>query len=113
MISEDSQITSSLLIGCSGWNYQDTPKEDGGWTEVFYPDKETKRLRKERFNLIEMINSAIVDSSNQTKKEYQDNIKMELISTTDIFVVADRSRIYQVILNLLSNAIKFTKDQGT
>ena len=33
-----------FLIGCSGWNYGDTP-DKGGWTEVFYPDKETKRLR--------------------------------------------------------------------
>ena len=33
-----------ILLGCSGWNYGDTP-DNGGWTEVFYPDKETKRLR--------------------------------------------------------------------
>jgi uncharacterized protein YecE (DUF72 family) len=45
MISEDSQRTSSFLIGCSGWNYPDTPEKGEGWTEVFYPDKETKRLR--------------------------------------------------------------------
>lgn len=25
-----------LLLGCSGWNYGDTP-ENGGWTVVFYP----------------------------------------------------------------------------
>ena len=33
-----------LLLGCSGWNYGDTP-ENGGWTGVFYPDANTKRLR--------------------------------------------------------------------
>ena len=33
-----------FLIGCSGWNYADTP-DKGGWTGVFYPDKDTKRLR--------------------------------------------------------------------
>jgi signal transduction histidine kinase len=70
-------------------------------------------LRKERFSLTEMINAAIVESSNRIKKESQDKIKMELISTMDVFVEADKSRIYQVILNLLVNAIKFTKDQGT
>ena len=44
-----------FLIGCSGWNYRDTPDE-GGWTEVFYPDKETKRLRyySQFFNTAEM-----------------------------------------------------------
>jgi uncharacterized protein YecE (DUF72 family) len=33
-----------FLIGCSGWNYANTP-DKGGWTGVFYPDNETKRLR--------------------------------------------------------------------
>ena len=33
-----------LLLGCSGWNYGDTP-QNGGWTGVFYPDAKTKRLR--------------------------------------------------------------------
>jgi hypothetical protein len=33
-----------LCIGCSGWNCPDTPDKGGGWTEIFYPDKETKRL---------------------------------------------------------------------
>jgi len=44
LISENAQ-DSTLLIGCSGWNYPDTPDKGGGWTDVFYPDKETKRLR--------------------------------------------------------------------
>ena len=33
-----------VLLGCSGWNYPDTA-DKGGWTGVFYPDKDTKRLR--------------------------------------------------------------------
>jgi uncharacterized protein YecE (DUF72 family) len=33
-----------LFLGCSGWNYGDKP-EKGGWTGVFYPDANTKRLR--------------------------------------------------------------------
>jgi uncharacterized protein YecE (DUF72 family) len=33
-----------LLLGCSGWNYGDT-SDKGGWVGVFYPDKDTKRLR--------------------------------------------------------------------
>jgi uncharacterized protein YecE (DUF72 family) len=45
-----------LLIGCSGWSYGSLPEEDGGWIGVFYPDKETKRLRhySEFFNTAEM-----------------------------------------------------------
>jgi uncharacterized protein YecE (DUF72 family) len=37
-------MRGNLLLGCSGWNYPDTASE-GGWTGIFYPDKETKRLR--------------------------------------------------------------------
>lgn len=34
-----------LFIGYSGWTYDTLPEEDGGWVGVFYPDKETRRLR--------------------------------------------------------------------
>ncbi|MDQ3976698.1 MAG: DUF72 domain-containing protein [Thermoproteota archaeon] len=33
-----------LLLGCSGWNYGDTP-DRGGWVGIFYPYRNTKRLR--------------------------------------------------------------------
>ncbi len=69
-------------------------------------------LRKERFNLIEIINNAITDSANQIKKESKENIMLELVSKEDIFIESDRNRIYQVIVNLLNNAIKFTKEEG-
>ena len=44
-----------FMLGCSGWNYPDTP-DKGGWTGVFYPDKDTKRLRyySQFFNTAEM-----------------------------------------------------------
>ena len=47
-----------LLIGCSGWNYADTP-DKGGWTGVFYPGNDTKRLRyySQFFNTAEMDSS--------------------------------------------------------
>jgi uncharacterized protein YecE (DUF72 family) len=32
-----------VLLGCSGWNYPDTA-DKGGWTGVFYPNKDTKRF---------------------------------------------------------------------
>ena len=42
-------------LGCSGWNYGDTP-DKGGWLDIFYPTKDTKRLRyySEFFNTVEM-----------------------------------------------------------
>ena len=44
-----------LLLGCSGWNYGDT-SDKGGWVGIFYPDKNTKRLRfySQFFNTAEM-----------------------------------------------------------
>jgi signal transduction histidine kinase len=55
-----------------------------------------------------MILNAIADSRNQRKEGYKDNIK--LVSEEDIFIEADKGRIYQVISNLLNNAIKFTSE---
>jgi signal transduction histidine kinase len=70
-------------------------------------------LKKESFNLSEMILNAIADSNNQIAKEHKDtNLKLEFDSKEDIFIEADKGRINQVISNLLSNAIKFT-DEGT
>ena len=75
-------------------------------------ESQSLHLRKERFNLIEIINNVIADSTNQIKKESKGNTMLELVSKEDIFIEADRSRIYQVILNLLNNAIKFTNEEG-
>jgi two-component system sensor histidine kinase VicK len=59
-----------------------------------------------------MILNTIADSRNQIKKEYKDNIVLELISKNDILIEADRGRLNQVVSNLLSNAIKFTNEEG-
>jgi uncharacterized protein YecE (DUF72 family) len=42
-------------LGCSGWNYGDKP-DKGGWLDIFYPTKDTKRLKyySEFFNTVEM-----------------------------------------------------------
>jgi two-component system, OmpR family, sensor histidine kinase VicK len=70
-------------------------------------------LKKESFNLGEMISSAIADSNNQVTKEHKDNLKLEFIDPKEaIFITADKGRINQVISNLLCNAIKFT-NEGT
>ncbi|MDQ3873766.1 MAG: sensor histidine kinase [Thermoproteota archaeon] len=66
-------------------------------------------LNKGKFNLSEVVASAIADS----KRGIDDdgNIKFEY-NARNVVVEADRERISQVISNLLSNAVKFTK-QGT
>lgn len=65
-------------------------------------------LNREKFNLSEVIASAIEDG----KRRIDDSkIKIEY-TPKNIMIEADRERITQVISNLLSNAFKFTK-QGT
>jgi signal transduction histidine kinase len=67
-------------------------------------------LKKELFNLNEMILNAIGDY-NPVSKEQDAILKLEFTGPKEgIFIEADKSRINQVVSNLLSNAIKFTKE---
>lgn len=48
-------MCTQLFLGCSGWNYPDI-YEKGGWLNVFYPDKKTRKLNyySQFFNTVEM-----------------------------------------------------------
>jgi signal transduction histidine kinase len=79
-------------------------------------------LNKERFSLNEKIREAVADTiTNQIRKDVSNinkNIKIKFDSKiegreNDIFVEADKTRIYQIISNLLKNAIKFVNEGGT
>jgi uncharacterized protein YecE (DUF72 family) len=45
----------AVVIGYSGWSYADSV-ENGGWTKVFYPNAQTKKLQyySQFFNTAEM-----------------------------------------------------------
>ena len=54
-----------LLVGCSGWNYGDTP-DIGGWVGVFYPDryKATKILIPKLIHeSVVVVNAPIIQSA--------------------------------------------------
>jgi signal transduction histidine kinase len=68
-------------------------------------------LKKELFNLNEMILHTIADYNRVSKEQDTTNLKLEFTGPKEgIFIEADKSRVNQVISNLLSNAIKFTKE---
>jgi two-component system, OmpR family, sensor histidine kinase VicK len=69
-------------------------------------------LKRESFNLNEVLQNIIVDYNNQIAKDNKDDkLKLQLIeSKKDIIIEADKERITQVISNLISNAIKFTNE---
>lgn len=70
-------------------------------------------LNKEQFNLNDVLSTAIQDHKIEIEKT-NSNLKLlyENVDNNDdnIFVVADRTRLIQVISNLIRNAIKFTKE---
>jgi len=72
-------------------------------------ESQTLKLRKERFNINDVILNVVKDYKEHNA---DDGKKTKLISECkEIMVVeADKQRITQVISNILSNAIKFTKE---
>jgi signal transduction histidine kinase len=79
-------------------------------------------LDKERFNLTEKIRDMVADIiANEMRRDTgydKKNIKIEFETEAgaerkkDIFIDADKTRVYQVISNLLRNAIKFASKSG-
>jgi two-component system, OmpR family, sensor histidine kinase VicK len=69
-------------------------------------------LKKERFNLSDMIYNALQDANNQSENSRKLELFYEPDNNQSIFVEADKERIAQVISNLLNNAVKFT-EEGT
>jgi signal transduction histidine kinase len=79
--------------------------------ELLYVTKletQTLELKKEQFNLNEVILHTIDDIV--LGKEFSSNHLKLLYEPRDILLKADKSRIAEVISNLLSNAIKFTPE---
>lgn len=72
-------------------------------------ESNTLKLRKERFNLNEVITNVVEDYRKQITN---DNLKViyKPAKSSIVLVEADRRRLFQVISNLLNNALKFTKE---
>jgi len=66
-------------------------------------------LKKERFSLAELVDELIPGFKSQAKKK-QVELRSELNKSLEI--LADKSKIEQVLTNLINNAIKYNKDKG-
>ena len=74
-------------------------------------ESNTLKLRKERFNLNEIIIDAVRDYRKQIVSGNTGNVKVMYEPGDGIILIeADRRRLTQVISNLLNNAIKFTQE---
>jgi two-component system, OmpR family, sensor histidine kinase VicK len=82
-------------------------------------ESQSLNLKKEQFNLNEVISNAVEDI--MTKKAFISSSKtknptIKLLNSQspqdDVYVYADKGRLSQVISNLISNAIKFS-EEGT
>jgi signal transduction histidine kinase len=79
-------------------------------------ESQSLNLKKEQFNLNEVITNAIEDiitkkvfSSSSIKTTNPEIKLLKCQPTQDVSVYADKGRISQVVSNLLDNAVKFTK----
>ena len=79
-------------------------------------ESQSLRLKKELFDLNQIVSQTVEDHKNQISSSHQDSADSErdlrlvfVPAKEEILIEADKSRISQVISNLLSNAIKFTK----
>jgi signal transduction histidine kinase len=79
-------------------------------------ESQSLKLKKELFDLNQIVSQIVEDNRNQISSSYHDSadndkdIRLVFVpAKEEIVIEADKSRISQVISNLLSNAIKFTK----
>ena len=95
-------------------------------------ESHTLNLKKERVNISQVILNTMVEFEDQIKKDQNKNAKIKLSAALateiipfnkkeeetkrhkgnnqDLFVVADKERLAQVIFNIFNNAIKFTQE---
>ena len=67
-------------------------------------------LKKEKFNIKEMITEILSDCEQKIKNRKNIKLSYESKEKDAIIIEADRSRVCQVVYNLLNNAIKFTNE---
>ncbi|MBD0359412.1 MAG: hypothetical protein ICV56_01700 [Nitrososphaeraceae archaeon] len=103
-ISDSTQITFLDVILRNAKRLEQLQKDILDVTRI---ESGSMQIHKESFNL----NVLIFDVLQDFRAQLKDNPKINLNykNDGDVWIVADKNRIMQVISNLLTNAIKFTK----
>jgi signal transduction histidine kinase len=66
-------------------------------------------LKKEKFNLIEMIKDVLKEYEHQIQNSNSIKLSFETPEINEIIIEGDKNRLSRVFYNLLNNAIRFTK----
>ncbi|HEU4823683.1 MAG TPA: ATP-binding protein [Nitrososphaeraceae archaeon] len=103
-ISDSSQLKFLDVILRNAKRLQKLQEEMLDATRI---ESGSMKINKEPFNLNELIFDVLQDLRTQLNDDTK--IKLNYRSDGDVWVVADKNRISQVVSNLLTNAIKFTK----
>jgi len=77
--------------------------------ELSYIESREIELLKNRFDLSSLVNEVVMGFKSQAKKKGVE-IKSDLAAGLEI--LADNSKIEQVLVNLINNAIKYNKENG-
>jgi signal transduction histidine kinase len=113
LISHAKDIEQAKLLEVVSRNANRLKRLTEDILDITKIESQSLNLKKERFNLNDIIVNSIDDMMTMTNKQFSNKIEKNLIKlqyhqTQDIFVEADKGRINQVIHNLLDNAVKFT-----
>ena len=113
LISHAKDIEQAKLLEVVSRNAKRLKRLTEDILDITKIESQSLNLKKERFNLNDIIVNSIDDMMTMTNKQSSNKIEKNLIKLQyhqpqDIFMGADKGRISQVIHNLLDNAIKFT-----
>jgi two-component system, OmpR family, sensor histidine kinase VicK len=113
LISHAKDIEQAKLLEVVSRNANRLKRLTEDILDITKIESQSLNLKKERFNLNDIIVNSIDDMMTMTNKQFSNKIEKNLIKlqyhqVQDIFVEADKGRINQVIHNLLDNAVKFT-----
>jgi signal transduction histidine kinase len=103
-ISDSTQITFLDVILRNAKRLEQLQKDILDVTRI---ESGSMQIHKESFNLNVLIFDVLQDFRTQLKDNPKINLNYK--NDGDVWIVADKNRIMQVISNLLTNAIKFTK----